>query len=250
MQKAQVMRTVFAAAMVSSLVLFACARKDGGKVEFKTEADKVSYIFGSQVGKQFKDFKDMGIDLNNEIFNRAIRDALNEKTPALSDSEVAVVMEEFNKTMQAKQEEKMKKDQAENQANASRFLAENAAKTGVITLPDSLQYQVITEGTGQQAKSGDTVKVHYIGTFMDGKEFDSSRKEGREPLQFTLGQPGMIQGFADAVELMKIGSHWKVFIPPKLGYGEMGRGNIPPNSLLIFDIELMEILPASAAPAR
>jgi len=161
-----------------------------------------------------------------------------------------VVMEEFNKTMQAKQEEKMKKDQAENQANASRFLAENAAKTGVITLPDSLQYQVITEGTGQQAKSGDTVKVHYIGTFMDGKEFDSSRKEGREPLQFTLGQPGMIQGFADAVELMKIGSHWKVFIPPKLGYGEMGRGNIPPNSLLIFDIELMEILPASAAPAR
>jgi FKBP-type peptidyl-prolyl cis-trans isomerase len=247
MQKAQVVKTVTAAALVSSLVLFACAKGGGGKVEFKTETDKVSYIFGSQVGKQFKDFKDMGIELNNEIFNRAIQDALNDKTPALSDSEVAKVMEEFNKTMQARQEEKMKKDQTDNQTKASQFLAENAKKPGVVTLPDSLQYQVITEGTGQQAKSGDTVKINYVGTFIDGKEFDSSLQPGREPLQFTLGQPGMIQGFGEAVELMKVGSKWKVFIPPKLAYGEYGNRNIPPNSLLIFEIELLEIVPPSAA---
>ncbi len=241
MQKAQVVKTVTAAALVSSLALFAC-NSGGGKVEFKTENDKVSYIFGTQVGKSFKEFKDSGIELNTEIFMRAVNDAMNDKALALSDSETTQIMESFQTTMRTKQEEKLKKDQADNLVKASQFLAENAGKPGVITLPDSLQYQVITEGTGQQAKSGDTVRVHYVGTFIDGTEFDSSLKEGREPLEFPLGQPGMIQGFAEAVELMKVGSKWKVFVPPQLAYGEYGRPNIPPNSLLIFEIELLEIV--------
>lgn len=248
MRKAQVVKTVIAAALVSSLVLVACAKNGGGKVKFKTENDKVSYIFGTQVGKSFKEFKDQGIELNVEMFNRAIKDALADSVKfALSDSEMAVVMENFQKTMQIKQEEKLKKDQAENAAKSSKFIAENSAKPGVVTLPDSLQYQVITDGTGAKAKSGDTVRVHYVGSFVDGTEFDSSRKEGRQPLEFKLGEPGMITGFAEAVELMKVGSKWKVFIPPQLAYGEYGRGSIPPNSLLIFEIELMEIVPAGKA---
>lgn len=249
MQKAPVVKTVLATVLVSSLALFAC-NKGGGKVEFKTDTDKVSYYFGTQVGKSFKEFKDTGIELNTDIFMSAVNDVMNDKALALSDSEMAKVMETFQTTMRTKQEEKLKKDQAENLVKASQFLAENAAKPGVVTLPDSLQYQVITEGTGAQPKSGDTVRVHYVGTFIDGKEFDSSLKEGREPLEFPLGQPGMIQGFAEAVELMKVGSKWKVFIPPKLAYGEFGRPNIPPNSLLIFEIELLEIVPASAAPKK
>lgn len=255
MRESQVLKLLSAAVLISALSLVACQKKDG-KVEFKTETDKVSYLFGSQVGKNFKEFKDRGIELNIDMFTRAIRDVLADKKLALSDSEQAKVMEAFQQTMRAKEEEKMKKDQTENGAKASKFLAENAAKQGVTTLPDSLQYQVITEGTGPQPKPTDTVKVHYTGTFIDGKEFDSSRKPDRQPLEFTLGQQGMIQGFAEAVQMMKVGSKWKVFIPPKLGYGEFGRGQIGPNTLLIFELELLEIVknPAGAgapgAPAQ
>jgi FKBP-type peptidyl-prolyl cis-trans isomerase FkpA len=249
MRKAPMMKFFLATALVSSVALLACT-KSGGKVNFKTENEKVSYIFGTQVGKSFKEFKDTGIELDTKIFMRAVNDVMEDKALALSDSEMAKVMEAFQTTMRTKQEENLKKDQADNLVKASQFLAENAAKPGVTTLSDSLEYQVITEGTGAQAKSGDTVRVHYVGTFMDGKEFDSSRNEGREPLEFQLGQPGMIQGFAEAVELMKVGSKWKVFIPPKLAYGEYGRPNIPPNSLLIFEIELIEIVPASAAKSK
>ncbi len=247
MREAQVLKVLSAAVLISALSFVACQKKDG-KVEFKTEIDKVSYMFGTQIGGNFKQFKDTGIELNVDMFARAIRDVMNDKKLALSDSEMVKLSESFQKTMQTKQEEKMKKDMAENGAKASKFLAENASKPGVVTLPDSLQYQVITEGTGPQPKPTDTVRVHYIGTFIDGKEFDSSRKPDRQPLEFALGQPGMIQGFAEAVQLMKVGSKWKVFIPPKLGYGEMGNRSIGPNTLLIFEIELLEIVknPAGA----
>ena len=251
MRKAHVLTVLLAAALVSSLSFVACQKKNDGKIEFKTEIDKVSYMFGTQVGGNFKQFKDTGIELNVDMFARAIRDVMNAKKLALSDSEMAKLSESFQKTMQAKQEEKMKKDMVENGAKASKFMAENAAKQGVTTLPDSLQYQVVTEGTGPQPKATDTVRVHYTGTFIDGKEFDSSRKPDRQPLEFTLNQPGMIPGFSEAVAMMKVGSKWKVFIPPKLGYGEMGRGTIGPNTMLIFELELMEIVknPAGAPGA-
>lgn len=254
MREAQVLKVLSAVALISTLSFVSCQGKDDGKVEFKTEIDKVSYMFGTQIGQNFKQFKDTGIELNVDMFARAIRDVMNDKKLALSDSQMATLSESFQKTMQAKQEEKLKKDMAENGAKASKFLAENASKSGVTTLPDSLQYQVITEGTGPQPKPTDTVRVHYVGTFIDGKEFDSSRKPDRQPLEFTLGQPGMIPGFAEAVQMMKVGSKWKVFIPPKLAYGEMGNRAIGPNTLLIFEIELMEIVknPAGAgagAPA-
>lgn len=249
MRKAQIFMVFSAAALVSTLSFVACQNQDSGKVSFKTEIEKSSYVLGSQVGKSIKQLKDTGIELNLDMFNRAIRDVIADKNLALSDSEMATVMENFQQTMRAKEEEKMKKDQAENAAQASKFMAENAAKEGVFTLPDSLQYQVITDGAGPQPKPTDTVRVHYTGTFIDGKEFDSSRKPDRQPLEFTLGEQGMIPGFAEAVQMMKVGSKWKVFIPPKLGYGEYGRGQIGPNTLLIFEIELMEIVKDSSGKA-
>ena len=240
----RVMRIIAAGLVISGMLATSCSKKDTGKVEFKTGNDKMSYIFGTQVGSSIKDMKSKGYELNLAMFNRGVKDVLDSLTLALSDSQMSLAMKEFQKIMQVKQEEKLKKDMAENQFKASKLLAENAANQGVVTLPpDSLQYQVMKDGTGPQPKPSDTVKLHYRGTFIDGTEFDSSRKhpEGK-PLEFTINQPGMIAGFSEIVPMMKVGSVWKVFIPPKLAYGDRGRGNIPPNSLLIFEIELLEIV--------
>lgn len=252
MRTHRVLRIIAVGLLVSGLLSTACSKKETGKVEFKNENDKISYIFGTQVGNQFKNLKSEGYDLNLVVFNRGVKDALDSLKLALSDSQISLAMEGFQKTMRVKQDEKMKKDMAGNLSQASSFLAGNAAKQGVITLPpDSLQYQVVKEGAGPQPKPSDTVKLHYVGTFINGTEFDSSRKhpEGK-PLEFTINQPGMIAGFSEIVPMMKVGSTWKVFIPPKLAYGERGSRNIPPNSLLIFEIELLEIAKQTAKPAE
>lgn len=251
MRTHRVLRIIAAGLLVSGLLSTACSKKEKGKVEFKSENDKISYIFGTQVGTQFKNLKSEGYDLNLVVFNRGVKDALDSLKLALSDSQISLAMEEFQKTMRVKQDEKLKRDMAVNVSQASSFLAGNAAKQGVITLPpDSLQYQVIKEGTGPQPKPSDTVKVHYVGTLINGTEFDSSRKTGRQPLEFTINQPGMIAGFMEIIPMMKVGSTWKVFIPPKLAYGERGSRNIAPNSLLIFEIELLEIVKQTAKPAE
>ncbi len=249
MNSHRVMCFITVALTASMVIGAACSKKSTGKVEFKTENEKMSYIFGTQVGSSFKDIKTKGYELNLELFQRGMKDALDSAKFALSDSQMAQAMQQFQDTMRKKEEEKFQKDLADNQVKASKFLSENATKAGVVTLPpDSLQYQELKAGTGPQAKSGQTVKVKYKGSFIDGTEFDSSEKHGGQPLEFTLGQPGMIPGFSEAVSMMKVGSTWKVFIPPKLAYGQQGSRAIPPNSLLIFEIELLEIS-KEAAPA-
>ena len=116
---------------------------------------------------------------------------------------------------------------------------ENAKKPGVVTLPDSLQYVVLTEGNGPIPKENNTVKVHYRGFLADGTEFDSSYKRN-QPAEFPLD--GVIPGWTEALKLMKTGAKWRIFLPPSLGYGPRGNQTIPPNSLLIFEIELLEIV--------
>jgi FKBP-type peptidyl-prolyl cis-trans isomerase len=118
------------------------------------------------------------------------------------------------------------------------YLEENGKKEGVKTLPSGLQYKVIKEGDGKQPGRGDTVKVHYKGSFIDGKEFDSSYKRG-EPAEFGVTQ--VIKGWTEALLLMKTGSKWQLFIPSALAYGERGRPSIPPNEVLLFDVELLEV---------
>ena len=216
---------------IFSLTTLACGDKEGGKIDFKTDDEKVSYSIGVQIGTSLKQSK---ITVDTKMIKRAIDDVLADKGLALSDSQMAEVFQ----GLRTRQEEAMQKEVGENLSKASVFLAENAKKSGIITLPDSVQYQVITEGTGASPALTDTVSVNYVGTLMDGTEFDSSVKRG-QPLEFVV--ESMIPGWVEVIPMMKKGAKWKVFIPPQLGYGERPMGSIPANSLLIFEIELLDI---------
>ncbi|MDP2984376.1 MAG: FKBP-type peptidyl-prolyl cis-trans isomerase [Candidatus Latescibacter sp.] len=249
MQEAKALRFLLSALLISSLPLVACSNKGGGKAEFKNDVDKASYAIGMQIGRNFKDNKIDPADLNLAMFQKGITDILDNKATALPDSDIAKVMDAFSTKLKAKQETALKKEKSENQAKASAFLAENAKKTGVITLPpDSLQYTVMKEGAGPMPKPTDTVKILYKGTLIDGTEFDSSQVHGGQPIEFPVNQ--VIPGWTEIIPMMKVGSKWKVFIPPKLAYGERATPKIGANSLLIFEIELLEISPPAPTSAQ
>jgi len=205
--------------------------------EFRVDMNKVGYIIGTQIGQNFK-LNEMDISL--DIFVRGLDDITNDKTPALTDVEIGEVMQKFEEEMRAKQEAAFNESLTKNKAEASAFLEENAKKSGITTLPDSLQYEIMTEGSGPKPKAENTVKVHYKGTLIDGTEFDSSYSRN-QPAEFPL--TGVIKGWTEVLQLMKTGAKWKVFIPAELGYGTQGSPPIiGPNALLIFEIELLEIV--------
>ena len=157
----------------------------------------------------------------------------------LSEEEMRTVMTAFQKEMAAKQAEMMKSQGEKNKKEGEAFLAENKKKEGVKTLASGLQYKVIKEGTGKTPKATDKVSTHYQGTLIDGTEFDSSYKRG-EPATFPVN--GVIPGWTEALQLMKVGSKWQLFVPSKLAYGEKGAGPIiGPNAVLIFTVELLAI---------
>lgn len=195
--------------------------------------DRFSYSMGLDMGRTYKR---QSVEINIEALVRGITDGLSGAKPALTDAEVAAVAEEINKQMAARRAEQGGK----NQAAGAAFLAANAKKPGVVTLPSGLQYKVLKAGTGKKPKSTDTVKTHYRGTLLDGTVFDSSI-ERKEPVTLPLGN--VIPGWVEALQLMPVGSKWQLFIPPKLAYGERGTpgGEIPPNSTLVFEIELLGI---------
>jgi FKBP-type peptidyl-prolyl cis-trans isomerase FklB len=157
----------------------------------------------------------------------------------MTEQEVNETMMNFQKDMMAKQQARMKELGEKNKKEGEAFLAENKKKEGVITLPSGLQYKVMKEGDGKTPIVNDVVTVHYRGTLIDGKEFDSSYTRG-QPASFPV--KGVIPGFSEALQLMKTGSKWQLFIPSNLAYGERGAGDeIGPNAALIFDIELISI---------
>jgi len=203
---------------------------------FKTEMDKVSYIIGTQIGENFKKAE---IDVNLELLMQGLKDTLQGKEPALSQAEMQKVYSDWQQSMREKQLAKQKKEAAENLAAGTAFLEANKTKEGVKVLPSGLQYKVITEGTGNTPTADDTVKTHYRGTLIDGTEFDSSYKRNR-PAEFPV--KGVIKGWTEALQLMKEGAKWELYIPANLAYGERGRPGIPPNSTLVFEIELIEIV--------
>ena len=258
----KLMRTLTLAAAVSSaLVLAACnppatdpagkdatgADKEGaaGKIPgLATEKKQVSYMIGMDIGKSLKPMKD---EVDMATLKRALDDVVNDKKLLLNEEQVAQVMQAFSVKMQAKQQEEMVKKQAEMAAQGKKnveqekaFFAMNGKKPGVVTTASGLQYQVVTQGTGAKPKATDNVSVHYTGTLLDGTEFDSSYKRN-EPAQFVLGS--VVPGWQEALQLMPVGSKYKLWIPAKLGYGEQGTpgGPIPPNSTLVFDVELIDI---------
>jgi FKBP-type peptidyl-prolyl cis-trans isomerase FklB len=207
----------------------------GEKPELKDQKAKDSYSLGYQYGETFKK---QGIEVDPEVFVTGMREALGGKEPLMSREEIRETISGLQKRVFVVQQQQLREKAARNLEEGKAFLAKNAKKKGVKTLPSGLQYRVITEGAGASPKAGDTVTVHYRGTFLDGTEFDSSYKRG-EPASFQVD--GVIAGWTEALQLMKTGSNWELFVPSELAYGERGMGRIPPNSTLIFEVELIAV---------
>jgi FKBP-type peptidyl-prolyl cis-trans isomerase FklB len=208
------------------------------KPQLKDLKDKVSYGVGLNVGANFKR---QGQELNPDALLAGVKDALSGKTPALTENELKETMEAWSKQM----EDKQKVVGEKNAAEATKFLAENKKKDGVKTTASGLQYKVMKEGAGARPKETDTVTVNYRGTLINGTEFDSSYKRG-QPATFPVN--GVIKGWTEALQLMKTGSKYQLFIPADLAYGPRAAGpDITPNSALIFEVELLEVKPAAAS---
>ena len=207
------------------------------KTELKDQKDKSSYAIGLNIGMNFSRQK---VALNADAFAAGLKDGLAGKRQ-MTEAEGRDTMATFQKDLEAKQ-----KAAAENNAkDGEKFLAENKKKEGVKTTPSGLQYKVIKEGTGPQPKATDIVTANYRGTLIDGTEFDSSYKRG-EPATFPLN--GVIKGWTEGVQLMKVGSKYQLFIPSNLAYGDRAVGpDITPNSTLIFEVELLGAKPPEAA---
>ncbi len=214
------------------------AQKKTQKFSLKTQKDKISYIIGTNLAK---DLKNQSIEINMEAVTQGMKDIFAEKKLLLTEEEIQKIMTEFQQEMMEKYNAKMKKEGEKNKKEEETFLAENAKKDGIKTLPSGLQYQIITDGTGATPTANDTVVTNYAGTLLDGTEFDNSYKRG-EPVTFPV--KGVIAGWTEALQLMKVGSKWKLYIPSKLAYGERGAGQIiGPNSALIFEVELLDVKP-------
>jgi FKBP-type peptidyl-prolyl cis-trans isomerase FklB len=212
-------------------VLIACnGQKNKSSGELKTKADSVAYAIGASIGGSMK--KDNLDSLDLDILKRGLHDALHGDSSLIDPMASQMVIQTYL------QDKKSAKGNAA-LAEGKKFLEENKKKPGVIELPSGLQYQVMKEGTGPMPSATDTVVVHYHGTRIDGFVFDSSVDKG-QPATYPVN--GFIQGWIEALQLMKVGSKWKLFVPPSLAYGERGNGpNIGPNTTLIFEMELLDI---------
>jgi len=202
----------------------------------KTKKDKISYAIGMDIGKNLKK---QPVELNPEAISQGLWDSFTDGKSLMTEQEYIDTMTAFRNEMTQKQTAQMKNAGDRNKKEGEKYLADNKIKDGVVTTASGLQYKVITKGTGAFPKSTDTVSVHYKGTSIDGKEFDSSYRRGK-PASFPV--KGVIKGWTEALQLMKVGAKWQLVIPSELGYGERGAGrNIGPHSTLIFDVELISI---------
>jgi len=205
-------------------------------LKLETEDQKISYSVGYQVGG---DFKRQGQQIDPDAMVRGVQDALSDGKPLLTDKEMSDILIQLKQKIMMMQQEERERISRESAAAGKTFLSENATKGGVKSLPSGLQYQVLKEGSGDKTPAAtDTVTVQYRGTLIDGTEFDSSYSRG-QPATFALNQ--VIKGWTEGVQLMKPGAKYKFFIPPDLAYGPRGGGKIPPNSTLIFEVELVSI---------
>lgn len=200
-------------------------------MSLETQFEKFSYALGLSISSNLIQSGVKTIDSN--VFLEAVNDAFGGQMPKLSPDEANAILQEHFETLQ--------KDAVEtNKKAGEEFLAKNKQEEGVITLPSGLQYQVLAEGEGDLPAESDQVKCHYHGTLLDGTVFDSSVDRG-EPAVFPVN--GVIKGWVEALQLMSVGSKWKLFIPADLAYGDNGAGAaIEPGATLIFEVELLEIV--------
>ncbi|RJP21497.1 MAG: FKBP-type peptidyl-prolyl cis-trans isomerase [Deltaproteobacteria bacterium] len=200
------------------------------------EKEKLGYSIGMDIGGNLKR---QAIEVDADALAKGFKDTYTGGKTLLTEEEGKQTILGFQKKMMAKQAEAMKQKADTNKADGEKFLAENGKKEGVKTLASGLQYKEITAGTGKSPKATDTVTTHYKGTLIDGTEFDSSYKRG-EPATFPV--TGVIPGWTEALQLMKEGSKWQLFIPSSLAYGERGAGrDIGPNATLVFEVELISV---------
>lgn len=223
-------------ALATASVLFGVSTVSAAE-KLETEKDKISYVVGMQIGGSLANIKD---EIDLAVVSRAMQAALDGSEPALTPEEAMAVQQAFQQKMQAKQAAKMQEMATKNKAEGEAFLAKNKTAAGVKSTESGLQYQVITEGTGAKPAATDTVKVHYVGTLLDGTKFDSSIDRG-QPAQFALN--AVIPGWTEGLQLMSVGSKYTLWIPSELGYGDRGTpGPIGPNATLKFEVELLEIV--------
>lgn len=230
------MKSIIASVIVLSFILTVSG--EDKPAQLKDQKDKFSYAVGLNIGMNFKR---QNVEVNTDLITAGLKDGVSGK-PQMTMDQIRETMMAFEKDMQQKQAEAGKK----NEADAEKFLADNKKKDGVKTTASGLQYKVIKEGNGAQPKSTDTVTVNYRGTLIDGTEFDSSYKRG-QPASFPVG--GVIKGWSEALQLMKTGSKYQLFIPSSLAYGEHSPSpTIPPNSALLFEVELMSVQSGASSP--
>lgn len=227
------------------------AQANAPAAEFADERQKQAYamgaFFGQRISETTQSLKDLGIELNSEQLQQGLKDSLN-GAAKLEDAELQTTLQTLQQEHMKLAQEKAAKETEAQKAEGESYLAENAKKEGVKVTESGLQYEVLTEGKGDSPKAEDIVEVHYKGTLIDGTQFDSSYDRG-QPATFPLNQ--VIPGWTEGVQLMKPGSKFRFVIPSDLGYGERGAGaNIPPNSTLVFEVELLAINPSAEAPAE
>ena len=225
----------------AALFVAGCNQQGGGGSATVTDApdsfeQKYSYALGKDIGGSLGQLPK---DVDQEYLFQGVRDGLNGAEGLMNDEEKLAVLNEFRTQMQAAQMEKQQAAASENKSKGDAFRKTNSEKEGVKTTDSGLQIEVITEGEGDSPKAEDTVTVHYTGTLIDGTEFDSSHKRG-QPATFPLN--GVIKGWTEGLQQMKVGGKYRLVIPPELAYGPNGAGGqIGPNSTLVFEIDLIGI---------
>ncbi len=213
-------------ALVAAVFIGACEKK----VNLNDDNKKISYAVGQQIGQNLKN---SGVEVDTDTLALSMRDALKGKNE-MKPEEIQQAMQKLQENMKTKQAESGEKNMKEGKD----FLEKNKSKENVKVTASGLQYLVEKEGAGKTPTKDNQVKVHYTGTLINGEKFDSSVDRG-QPAEFPVG--GVIPGWTEALLLMKEGSKYKLFIPSELAYGPMGRPGIPPNSVLLFDVELLEV---------
>jgi FKBP-type peptidyl-prolyl cis-trans isomerase FklB len=221
------------------IAFFGCAslaQAQNEKTQLKDQKQKVSYGIGYNLGQNL--MRD-NLDLDAKILVKGIMDAMTKQKPQMTEDEIRATLLAFQDQLRKDAQAKMEKAAQANVAKGKKFLADNAKKEGVKTTKSGLQYKVVKSGSGKTPKLNDRVTTHYRGTLIDGTEFDSSYKRN-QPATFPVN--GVISGWTEALQLMKEGDKWQLFIPSDLAYGQRGSGpDIGPNEVLIFDIELLKV---------
>ena len=221
---------------ICAVVALSGAAFAGDAPELKGDKEKFSYSLGVNLGGNLKR---ESVEVDPELVVKGFKDSYGGGKTILTEDEARQAIMDVQKTLMAKKAEAMQKLSEKNKADGEKFLAENAKKAGVTSLPSGLQYREITPGKGKSPKISDNVTTHYKGTLIDGTEFDSSYKRG-QPATFPVS--GVISGWTEALQLMKEGAKWQLFVPSRLAYGEKGAGQaIGPNATLIFEVELISV---------